>query len=413
LLDGFFAAKAIFQPFPLERTSHTRVSERFCRIMVTVYRPLPQELLTVGVVGILLYSLVFFCAVTSLWRPAQNWTVKLFFALLLVMAALEIPRYAEIAVTSSYVSQPSYALHILAGSVFFGAFGIVCYQWGKLLEIGGSFMSRAVLSVKSLFVAVGVFTVVDIIAVGLCVSAPDLRTFFDSPSFVSITVVEAVKNLVYSTLLMGSGIRLVRKLWHYSNDERQHTTLWAVVKNSVLWSGSEHGHSAPLAQHSCEEEETKELDIEADVVPQHAPASADPDQGTMLLSAVVRITWVLALTSVCFALRISMMVVKIVALYTDAPVTTRSFTLFGFAWMLLADFIPRVVPSLFLILLMRNKRTIAQDQATAASSGTALHATIRSPTHHFHGRAGVVSPRGRELVVLHSRASELSDVSLD
>jgi hypothetical protein len=386
--------------------------------MVAVYKPLPPELLAVGVVGILLYSLVFFCAVTSLWRTAQNWTVKMFFALLLVMAALEIPRYAEVAVTSSYSSQPSYALHILAGSVFFGAFGIVCYQWGKLLEIGGSFVSRSILSVKSLFVAVGVFTVVDVIAVGLCGSAPDLRTFFGSPSFVSITVVEAVKNLVYSTLLMGSGISLVCKLWHYSSDERQHTSLWTVVKNSLLWSGVEHEHTAPLAQHSFDdEEETKELDIEADVVPQHAPASAVPtppaDQGTMLLSAVVRITWVLALTSVCFALRISMMVVKIVVLYTDAPVTTRSFTLFGFVWMLLADFIPRVVPSLFLMLLMRNKRTIAQDQATAASSGTALHATIRSPTHHFHGRAGVVSPRGRELVAMHSRASELSDVSLD
>ncbi len=72
-----------------------------------------------------------------------------------------------------------------------------------------------------------------------------------------------------------------------------------------------------------------------------------------MLSCVSRWCWS---SPRCFLLRVAMLIVKIVAIHTDRAVTTPSFAIFGVLWSLLSDFIPRVLPSLAFMYLMRTKR---------------------------------------------------------
>ena len=76
----------------------------------------------------------------------------------------------------------------------------------------------------------------------------------------------------------------------------------------------------------------------------------------VFLPVVVRLTIALFLCFLCFTLRVAMMIVKIMFYRNPGGITTKSFTHNGVAWYFCSEFIPRVIPSLAFMYLMRKKK---------------------------------------------------------
>lgn len=322
------------------------------------YEPLPDEYLATGIVGIILYSTVLGCAGYSLWMGGvQSKATQIFYACLVIMSILELPRFCQMTSSEAYDSKASYGVHILAGSFFFISFSVVCYQWGLLLEVSSA--SRIIFGKHGLFVANVIFFIVDLISMSLCITAPSLNSYFKSAGFTSLTIIEGVKNCVYAGMLSFNGLRLVHKLWNYSQEELRRTSVSTEIYRTVCCcfdscNGScldfiNRGSSTTTGS----DEDTKEID---------SIRTSSQDGGVVFLGVVLRITFVLVLTSVCFALRICMIILKILAMHTSAQITAPNFSLFGFAWTVLGDFIPRVVPALAFMQLMRNKRPVQESR---------------------------------------------------
>ena len=341
---------------------------------MTIYEPLPAEYITTGVIGILLYLLVLIWSLSALHKGIVSIATKFFYVCLLLTALFELPRFFELAINASYVSRTTYSLHVLAGSFFFASFSVVCYQWGALLQVGS--LTKLFMGKNALFVANAVFLVVDIASMSLCLTSPSLRSYFRSPAYIGLTVLEGIKNCVYVGMLSYNGICLVRKLWNYSREELQHSTFWTEVCTAL---GCEGWYCMRTADHYRvattgdpeNEEETKEVE-------QVQQQQQQPDRVQhVFLGVVIRVTYVLVLTSVCFALRICMIILKILAMHTSAQITAPNFSLFGFAWTVLGDFIPRVVPALAFMQLMHSQR-----------AGSARRRTLSTETHRSTARSG-------------------------
>mmetsp|Transcript_28956 Transcript_28956/g.62380 ORF Transcript_28956/g.62380 Transcript_28956/m.62380 type:complete len:170 (-) Transcript_28956:1059-1568(-) len=91
-----------------------------------------------------------------------------------------------------------------------------------------------------------------------------------------------------------------------------------------------------------------------------SPSSAAPSEAhtpeAVFLLVVIRLTFVLTVSTLCFALRVIFLILKIAELHTRDNLTTPEFAMYGVVWFTLADFLPRVVPSLAFMYLMRTKR---------------------------------------------------------
>jgi hypothetical protein len=79
----------------------------------------------------------------------------------------------------------------------------------------------------------------------------------------------------------------------------------------------------------------------------------------------LRMTTVLVLSSACFLCRVCMLIAKMVEIHEDKSVTSAAFPLFGFLWFALSDFLPRVLPTMAFIFLMRTKRPAKDMRQTA------------------------------------------------
>lgn len=99
------------------------------------YHPLPAENVATGVVGIVLFTIVLGGSAHTLSTGVKSSVSKAFFCCLFVTSILEYPRYFALAVDGEYDSVGAYCCHILAGSFFFGAFTLLCYQWVDLLAV--------------------------------------------------------------------------------------------------------------------------------------------------------------------------------------------------------------------------------------------------------------------------------------
>jgi hypothetical protein len=146
-----------------------------------------------------------------------------------------------------------------------------------------------------------------------------LSSFFSSTGFEVITFIEGVRNCVYSIFLAFYGIKLVKRFWHFSRIERQSTTRKSIFAYMVYW---------------------------------------DPvgEQDAVFTKVVLRMTSVLVLSSACYICRVGMLIAKMVAVHSSHCITNRTFTLFGFLWFLCSDFIPRTLPTIAFIFLMRTKK---------------------------------------------------------
>ncbi|RYH21211.1 hypothetical protein EON65_21220 [archaeon] len=214
----------------------------------------------------------------------------------------------------------------MAGIFFFLAFSIVCRQWSGLLQLGSYF--RVVYGYNSLIVSNITFAVVDIVGIVFCATSPSLNHFFDSTGFVVITFIEGLRNCVYSIFLCYYGIKLVRRFWHFSRMERS--------------SGRQTGWLTGLMSEYCS----------------WLPLPTSSEQ--VFTKVVFRLVFVLSLTTLCFAVRVGMLLFKMSALHDHTTPTSPTFTLFGFWWFVCSDFIPRAVPTLCFIFLMRTKKPKAE-----------------------------------------------------
>ena len=303
-----------------------------------VYFPQSSEYIAVGVLGLLLCSLILVSALVTIWFGIRSGITKLFFASLALMAVLEYPRYIELFASGHYDSKVAYSIHILAGNFFFLAFSIVCQQWATLLEIG--VYAKMFYGSNGIFIANVVFLTIDVISMSLCLTSPSLLNFFRSPAFTVFSCIEAVKNFTYTAVLSYNGILLIQRLWNCSQSECQRTSVFRELKLCCSCCSAVNDDAALAVGFSSSSEPTLHV----------APPEA------LFLNVVMRLTMVLVLSTVCFLLRVAMLIVKIVAIHTNCAVTNPSFALFGVLWSLLSDFIPRVLPSLAFMYLMRTKR---------------------------------------------------------
>jgi hypothetical protein len=294
--------------------------------------PSEQEYKTTGAIGILIYLALFASALYSIKKGFKSKTSKRFFSVVALLCALELPRYFGLAVQASYASTALYSLHILANSVFFISFSIVCYQWSGLLKLGTYF--KIFYGVKGLIAANLTFTIVDIVAVAVCVLSRNLDAYFSSFFFEIFTFIEAVRNVVYVTFLTFYGLKLVFRFWHFSS-----------ISTSVASSGGNRW------------------------IPANIQMSGGAGENQMFKQAVCRLTTVLTVTSICFLLRMCMLAAKMAALYSSRVITTETFTLFGFWWFVFADFLPRVVPTVAFMQLMGTHKKLTPEQRRSLQTG--------------------------------------------
>lgn len=278
-----------------------------------------DEYIAVGVMGIFIITALLGVTSFSMYTGMKPGT-ELFFLFSLSMCILEYPRYFTMAITNSYESKIAYSIHLTATIAFFASFSIVCRHWSSLLNM--DHLSVKLYGTKELLIANIFFAVLDIISISLCMASPSLQEFFNSPGFLFITLVEALKNLAYSSFIWYYGLRLVMPLWEFSRQERINAQEdYSLGLSKFIW----------------------------------RTLTGDSNENVFTI-VVMRLTAVLTAAAFCFLLRICMLLAKIIVLHSSAQITNRSFSLFGVTWFVFADFIPRVVPTLAFIYLMRLTR---------------------------------------------------------
>lgn len=196
-----------------------------------------------------------------------------------------------------------------------------------------------------------IFGCIDVASLCLCATSASLHAYFQSSSFRALNAVEAFKNLVYSMVLCFYGVKLVVRMLNYSGSESRAMQ-------------SEERQDAPSGVYYSSGSGSLVV---------NGRLAGSVDRRHLFLSVAVRLTTVLTISTACFLLRVVMLISKIVALHEHAAITSRSFSLFGFLWFLTADFVPRVLPSLAFIFLMRTKKPA--DDRSAGDGSTDSNAT--------------------------------------
>lgn len=351
----------------------------------SVHYPSADEYLATGLLGIFIYSLIAYLSASSISFGIRSKSTKRFFLCMIFLAILELPRFVVMCIQRSYTSRVAYSFHLLAGIFFFVAFSIVCRQWSGLLQLGSYF--RAVYGLHGLILSNISFAVVDIVAVVACLTCSSLHSFFQSTEFIVITFIEGVRNVVYSTFLSYYGVKLVRRFWHFSILERRaavHKSIFMYIcaccsPDSFVGSSSSSSRRRAWQQRGSSSRLAR-LAGQEDVAGGNGDEHHDDDDGVAITGfgqsaagrppvtaeavftkVVLRMTTVLVLSSLCFMLRVVMLITKMIALHSDRlSLSTHNFPLFGMLWFTFSDFLPRALPSLAFIFLMRTKRPAKQ-----------------------------------------------------
>jgi hypothetical protein len=347
------------------------------------YYPLPIEYLYIGVLGIILYCSIIYLSISSMILGFRSKSTKRFFASIMIMSILELPRYFSLAITESYTSKTTYCFHIIAGIFFFLSFTIVCRQWSGLLQLGSYF--RVVYGYHSLIISNITFAIMDIISVGFCAASHSLNSYFDSDSFEVITFLEGMRNCVYSIFLAYYGLKLVQRFWHFSKLEKQSISRRKRIgkdgkrrkgKGPIKRFVSSFFHSITFLPDSFTtskgSKENSNIASSFDAGPLASSNSENstsnvshlPLFDTVFTRVVYRLTFVLSLTTLCFLFRLAMLIMKMIALHANSTYTNEQFSLFGLAWFTCSDFIPRGLPSIAFIFLMRTKKPVTTSAAT-------------------------------------------------
>lgn len=185
--------------------------------------------------------------------------------------------------------------------------------------------------------------------IGICGSSSSLQDYFHSSAFIVFNCIEAFKNVIYFGILSSYGILLVRKLWNYSYEERMH----GVTISSIIYDFFDCFKPVQGKEMISTTTDDETNHSTSDSLSRRSSHTNEP---TVFLAVVLRFTNVLITSLLCFFLRVIMIIVKIVSLSIHRKITNPNFARFGVGWFFCTDFIPRVIPSLAFMYLMRTKR---------------------------------------------------------
>lgn len=320
------------------------------------YAPEPHEEVATGAFGVVMFvSLMILSASSILVWEIKNRTNKAFFAAVFLMSLMELPRYCMMSDSGTYTSVGAYGCHVLAGIFFFLSFSCVSYQWAGILNMAGYF--SVIYSPAGLFVINIVFGMLDFISASLCFASDNLQDFFYSDFFLAVTVLETCKNLLFSIVLSYFGIKLVMRFQNYTS-----TSSSATTSSGIMMGGMGRGGSSLLNKNSTRSDNNGIAGMG------NSERSVD-----FFRKALERITIVLTIATLCFTLRIIMLIIKLVAFHDDVIVTSPSFPLFGFGWFVFSDFIPRLVPtSAFIVAMLMSHKHTEEDKAYFASQASRI-----------------------------------------
>jgi len=264
--------------------------------------PRKNEYYITGYCGVVVFVTVFVMGIRGL-RATEHIISKYFFIGISLMAICELPRYILFSVNDEYESRVAYAFHILGGAFFFASLSSVCYMWSCVLQLGP--VSSLAYSKNGLLLVNLVVATIQAYSFVACLTSPSLSQFFHSNLFVAFVVEEILQSLIYSTGLSIFGAKLIIRL-----------------QNHAATSGV-----------------------------------------TMLRSILVRLTVTLGITSLASLLRLLICVLQICSLKSSFDISSYYFPHYGSLWFTLAEFLPRGVSSIALMLLMKkgshhNKRVL-------------------------------------------------------
>jgi hypothetical protein len=291
------------------------------------YKPSNDEFLITGLFGAALYIFLATIILSVLLKHPKNKFSKIFFLSMLLVCLFEIPRFLSIAITTNYQSKLFYIFHLFSSIFFFGSFTIVCLQWSSLLKLG-TYIS-VIYSFKGVLISNILFILIDFIAMIICGLSSSLHSFFRSAFFEWFTFIDTFKNLLYSSLLFFYGVKLILKFYRYNSLE--------------------------ISYHFFQSDLTP---ITSSATSSSLPSTINYGQRkTAFGIALKKLTIVLFVTTVCFFVRVMMLIVKLIALRGDLLMSSPTVPLFGFVWFLLSDWIPRCIPSFAFVYLMNMKRS--------------------------------------------------------
>ena len=347
--------------------------------MPTTFYPTSAEFMLTGAFGLGLFACLLLHALWTLRRGVKSKGSRLFFWAIVLMTLLEFPRYMELALAGQYDSRVCYSFHILAGTCFFAAFSVVSHQWSGLLSLASYF--RIVYGRNALIGSNVMFAIVDAISILMCLLSESLEVYFLSDAFSVITLIEALRNCVYAGFLAYFGISLVCRFSHYSSLSDLPVPL---ISGGITSGGASAGVDSGTSA-----------------------SSQSQDGGKLFGRAVLRLTVVLVVALLCFALRAGMLIAKIALLHKEYVAqgvvgsmdegggggggggaqlpSSPAFPLFGFFFFGLTDFIPRCIPTAAFMLLMARGSSKASSSSSSASSRSHQRAQQR------HSEASKVS----------------------
>ena len=170
-------------------------------------RPLPSEFLATGIFGIILFLTILIASTYLLIYQSKTRLNRLFYGSLILMAKFESVRYFFLAVNSSYNSTIGYAMHTVAGIFYFICLAIIGLTFANVLELGS--LSMMIYGKRGLSFAVLLHSLVDVTSAIICLQSKTLAYFFRSKFYLFFMAFDILQNLLYSSILVVYGIRLI------------------------------------------------------------------------------------------------------------------------------------------------------------------------------------------------------------
>jgi hypothetical protein len=277
-------------------------------------------------------------AFKGLWDRPKTLQVFSFYVAIAMCGIFELPRFYAIAVTGKYHCQACYSMHLLGGAFFFVAYSIVAYQWSGVLVF--TTYAHNIFNIRGLLVLNVVFGIMDIISAAMCSEAASLHDYFASNFYLVQTLLEAIKNLLFSLTLFYFGVKLTNKFRNFSDVQKRDAQ--ASLEQKINGMPSDNIGAGLLAGNEMSS-------IGAPTRPTTATGIASGEApGAFFGSALIRLSIVLGVLTACFIIRVCMLGLKIAAIKNHQPYTNSTFGLYGFLWFLFTDFIPRALPCIVL-----------------------------------------------------------------
>mmetsp|Transcript_6814 Transcript_6814/g.11261 ORF Transcript_6814/g.11261 Transcript_6814/m.11261 type:complete len:311 (+) Transcript_6814:175-1107(+) len=262
-----------------------------------------------GIAGVVLFTILFAIALLGSVRSFTDkgdtrigwFSKKNYFVAVTVMAFLDLFRFYMMAIDDAYKCSSKtwvYGLHMFANVAFFFSYSVICSIWQDTVGAKASmfFFRKSILLLMNCL-----FMVITIIGLAFCVTSGTIFDFFNNDYYTFYTIFSAAKNLVFFAAMFWSGHEIMRPLRNVEN----------------------------LAERSDETEE--------EVI-----------KKARFRTIMRKLQAILCIVFLSALLRIIMLIIKFAILHGETSVSWYT----GPVWWLLADFIPRLLPTYAFMFIM-------------------------------------------------------------